>query len=428
MRIHRTVFAIAVTIMVFVAGAATAAALGFGGQTSIGLPTARYPGTGGAQFSGAPPGNTQPSATPSTAPNCSSGQGGPSGQSGFGPSGFSGGPSGQSAGAATTVLPAAASRVAAKIDPALVDINTVLSYQSAEAAGTGIVIGSNGLVLTNNHVIRGATSVIVTDLGTKRSYHGTVAGYDVAADVALVRLSAASHLQTAPLGSSKHLAKGTPVLAIGNACGLGGTPSVSVGTVTALGQSIVASDQLLGAERLHGLIQTDAKLQPGDSGGSLVAESSGKVIGVDTAGASGFSLQSSATQGYAVPIDAALAIARDIERGHASASVHVGPTAFLGVEVSSSAGGGPSGTSGGDNRNGNGVFVVAVVPGAPAARAGIASGDTILAIGGRAVTSPAQITDALLAKKPRQKLQMRYAGPDGAAHTANVALVTGPAQ
>src|ERR1700730_1917295 len=177
----------------------------------------------------------------------------------------------------------AAGDLAATVDPAVVDIRTNLAYQGAAAAGTGIVISPNGLVLTNNHVIRGATTIRGTDVRNGRTYKGTVLGYDVAHDVALVQLSGASGLDTATIGGIPKIGDG--VTAFGNAGGVGGTPSAASGSVTGLGRSITASDGE-NSERLAGLIETNAALQPGDSGGPLV-DSAGRVVGMETAASGG---------------------------------------------------------------------------------------------------------------------------------------------
>ena len=228
------------------------------------------------------------------------------------------------------------SSIAAKVDPGLVDIDTTLGYSGEEAAGTGIVLTSNGEILTNNHVIDGATTISVTDVGNGKTYSASVVGYDKTKDVAVLQLHDASGLQTASINTST-ASVGETVVGIGNAGGTGGTPSAAGGTVTALNQSITASDEGDGtSEQLTGLIETNADIQAGDSGGSLV-NSAGQVIGMDTAASSGTSFQSaresSGYQGYAIPIGEATTLAKEIEAGDSSSTVHIGTTAFLGVEI-----------------------------------------------------------------------------------------------
>ena len=325
------------------------------------------------------------------------GNSGNSGNSGNGNSGngnSGNGNSGSSGGSG----PNDASAIAAKVDPGLVDINTTLGYSQEQAAGTGIVLSSNGVILTNNHVINGATKISVTDVGNQKTYTARVVGYDRSHDIAVLQLQNASGLQTAPLATA-NASVGQDVVGVGNAGGTGGTPSAAGGTVTALNQSITASDQGDGtSEQLSGLIETNADIQPGDSGGALV-NTSGQVIGVDTAASAGFSFQSNGqgqgNQGFAIPINTALSIARQIEAGNSSATVHIGETAFLGVEInpqggsSSSSGNGDGfggifgGNSGNTGSSASGASVAGVVTNEPAQEAGIAQGDVITSLGGK---------------------------------------------
>src|ERR1700759_1077748 len=174
-------------------------------------------------------------------------------------------------------------QIASKVDPGLVDVISTLGDQSATAEGTGMVLTPTGEILTNNHVIDGATSIKVADIGNGKTYTATVVGYDATKDIAVLQLQNASGLQTAPLGDSSSVTVGSKVTALGNAGGKGGTPSVATGTVTALGQSITASDEASSnSEQLSGLIESNAPIQAGDSGGPLV-NSGGQVIGMDTA-------------------------------------------------------------------------------------------------------------------------------------------------
>ena len=163
--------------------------------------------------------------------------------------------------------PSDVNAIAAKVDPGLVDINTTLGYAQEQAAGTGIVISSNGVILTNNHVINGATKISVTDVGNQKTYTAKVVGYDRTKDIAVLQLHNASGLQTAPLATS-NVSVGQNVVGVGNAGGTGGTPSAAGGTVTALNQSITASDEGDGtSEQLSGLIETNADIQPGTRAG-----------------------------------------------------------------------------------------------------------------------------------------------------------------
>jgi S1-C subfamily serine protease len=188
-------------------------------------------------------------------------------------------------------------------------------------------------VLTNNHVISGATTIKVMVPKTDHSYTARVLGYDRTADVALLQLQGASNLKTVSI-SSANLPVGATVTALGNAGG-DGSISSAAGTVTGLGKSITATDDAGGTEQLTGLIETNAGVQPGDSGGPLV-KSQGQVAGMDTAASSGFGFRDvSATDAYAIPIAKALSVAHAIASGEASATVHIGATAFLGIQTES---------------------------------------------------------------------------------------------
>jgi S1-C subfamily serine protease len=203
------------------------------------------------------------------------------------------------------------SALAAKVDPGLVNINARLSHQNGGVAGTGIVLSSSGEVLTNNHVISGSTSIDVTDVGNGQTYPATVVGYDRSHDIAMLQLQKASGLRTASIGDSNSVAVGDSTAAIGNAGGRGGTPSIVAGTVLALDQAIMVSDDITGStEQLAGLIRVAADLQPGDSGGPLV-NAAGQVVGVDTAAA--IKTHSSGAEGFAIPINDAIAISKQIE-------------------------------------------------------------------------------------------------------------------
>ncbi|MGH3214293.1 MAG: S1C family serine protease, partial [Trebonia sp.] len=193
-------------------------------------------------------------------------------------------PTGNATATSKTML--TTSQIASRVDPGLVDVTSTLGYEQATAMGTGIVLTSNGEILTNNHVVNGATSVSVRDIGNGKTYKATVVGYDESHDVAVLQLSGASGLTTATTGNSSTVKVGDDVVGLGNAGGAGGTPSVAAGNVTALNQSITASDEGSGSsEQLSGLIETNANIQPGDSGGPLV-NSYGQIIGMDTAASS----------------------------------------------------------------------------------------------------------------------------------------------
>ena len=334
---------------------------------------------------------------------------------------------------ATSKTVLTAGQIASRVDPALVDVISTDGYQGAKSEGTGIVLTSNGEVLTNNHVIEGATSVQVIDIGNGKTYTATIVGYDASHDVAVLQLQNASGLTTASLGDSSSVQTGDSVTALGNAEGKGGTPAVATGTVTALNQSITASDELSAvSEQLTGLIETNAPIQPGDSGGPLV-NSYGQVIGMDTAASSNYQLQgqsSTATQAYSIPINDALSIAKQIEAGTTSADVHIGTTAFLGLEIggSSSNTGGFGGFGGQNGQSGtSGVTIAGTVSGSPAANAGLTQGDTITAIAGQSVTSAEDVAHGLVKYHPGDSISVSWTDTSGQSHTTNLTLTSGPA-
>jgi S1-C subfamily serine protease len=248
----------------------------------------------------------------------------------------------------------------------------------------------------------------------------------------------ASGLTTASVGDSAAVQTGNNVTALGNAAGKGGTPSVATGTVTALNQSITASDELSGAsEQLTGLIETNAPIQPGDSGGPLV-NVYGQVIGIDTAASSSYQFQGQSGQGtehaYSIPIDAALSIGRRIERGTTTSDIHIGATAFLGLEIAASSSGADSGLGGvggpgGRSSDGStsGVIIVGTLFGSPAADAGLAAGDVITSIGGQTVSTAEEIAQALVKYHPGNSVSISWADSSGQSHTATLTLARGPA-
>ncbi len=317
-----------------------------------------------------------------------------------------------------------AGQIATSVSPGLVDVLTTLGYQHAEAAGTGLVLTPSGEVLTNNHVIEGATSIRVTDVGNGRTYPATVLGYDRSHDIAVLKLRGASGLRTVRTGNSALARVGQKVIGLGNAGGRGGTPSVVTGRIVRLSASVTASDAAAGtSERLTGLIGHNAPIKPGDSGGPLV-DKAARVIGVNTAasaGHGGFQFRG-ATQAFAIPINRALSIARQIESRTASSTVHIGATGFLGVAVESAtqaaAGGVPSG---------RGVVVAGVFGGSPAHVAGLAAGDVIIGADGRRVRSPLALQSVLERQHPGDRVGITWVDRVGQRHQATVTLIKGPA-
>jgi len=314
-------------------------------------------------------------------------------------------------------------QIASQASPGLVDVISTLGYQHGTAEGTGMVLTQNGEVLTNNHVVDGATAITVRDIGNGRTYTANVVGYSDSNDVAVLRLAGASGLATVKIGDSGSAAVGQNVVALGNADGRNTSPSVATGKITGLGASVAAQDQGAGTvEHLTGMIRTDANIQPGDSGGPLL-NTKGQVIGMDTAASSansgGFGTTATTmTTAFSIPINRAIAIAHQIDSGQASATVHIGPTAFLGVQVASNASQ--------LGQNASGVPVAGVVPGTAAAAAGLGGGDSILSVASRNIASGSDLQVVMQRHHPGDKVSLTWSDELGQTHTATVTLTAGP--
>jgi len=292
----------------------------------------------------------------------------------------------------------------------VVTIDSTLGYQDGASAGTGMVLTADGLVLTNNHVIAGATRIEVTIESTGRTYTATVLGADPTADVALLQLEGASGLQTVALDDDGGVDAGDEVTAVGNAGGTGDLVAAT-GDVLATDQSMTAATATGEGETLDGLIQFSADVVSGDSGGPLL-DDEGEVVGITTAA----SANATTTVAYAIEIQDAVAIAHQIVRGDDSGGVQLGLPAFLGVALS----GTTSGVSG--------APVGEVLEGTPAERAGIRAGDVITAVDGHAVRSADDLSAALAEHDPGDKVTVTWTtGSTGRSESATVTLVEGPA-
>jgi S1-C subfamily serine protease len=302
------------------------------------------------------------------------------------------------------------------IGTGVVVIDTNLGYENGEAAGTGMVLTSSGEILTNNHVIRGATTIKVVLPGTGHTYTAKVVGYDAVADVAVLQVNGAANLKTVSIGNSSTVKVGEAVTATGNAEGTGKLTTTS-GKVTGVAKAITVSDDEGGSESLSNLIEMNSLLEPGDSGGPL-ENAAGQVIGMDTAASvSDVRFQQSASSdGYAIPIRTAVAIAAQIEAGTASTAIHIGTTAFLGVDVAS------------NGYGGSGALVAGVVSGGPAAGAGLVAGDVITSVDGHTVATPTALGTLLATDKAGDQVSIAYVDTSGASNTTTVTLGSGPPQ
>ncbi len=328
-----------------------------------------------------------------------------------------------------------ARKAADAVTPSVVNIDTVVDYGTAQAAGTGIVLTSDGYVLTNHHVVQGATKLTGT-VGNGKTYDATVVGYDTSSDLAVIKLNDASGLTPADLGDSSDVQVGDLVVGVGNAGGTGGDPTSLEGTVTALNQTITATDALgQDAETLTGLIGTDAPIQSGQSGGPLV-DADGEVVGVDVAAST--ARDGSSTGGYAIPIDHAEQVAQQIIDGTASDTVHIGGSAFLGVQVAdTSTSTGWAGMGGYDpfggftgedasSTTGTGLELQGVVDDSAADKAGLEVGDTLLTFDGHAVSTLDDLGALVDDHAVGDRVSVTWADAQGAEHSATVTLGEGP--
>jgi S1-C subfamily serine protease len=374
-----------------------------------------------------------------------------------------------------------------KVEPGLVIINTTLQYTSEEAAGTGMVLSSGGLLLTNNHVIENATKISATVVSTGKTYSVKVVGYDVTRDVALLQMQDASGLRTIPIGNSSAVKSGDSVVAMGNAEGQSQIVPAA-GRITAINQSITASDSggTVTSESLHGMLETNADIVSGDSGGPL-ANSAGQVIGMDTAGENGGFNQQQSSAGFAIPIATALSLVHQISTGQASSTIVIGYPPFVGVYIgegtnaspqaqaqaqegtngsgaggsgnggfgnggfggsgnggSGSAGAGSSGSGSGSGSQScytsnatltvpstiasvsSGTLVIGTICGSPADAAGLTSGSVITGVNGQAIGSPQSMVKIMSKYKPGATVSLTWVTPSGQHKTGDMTLTAGP--
>jgi S1-C subfamily serine protease len=394
--------------------------------------------------------------------------------------GFSGSGSSATAGASSSDVPSPHNNQASsgrglnqttverKVRPGLVDITSTLTYASETAEGTGMILSPSGLVLTNNHVIDGATEVKVSLAdNASQTYTARVVGYDNADDVALLKLTGASGLPTVTFGNSSQVRVGIPVLALGDAEGKGGV-TAALGAISALNRSIQASDQGSNTiENLNHMLQTNAQIQQGDSGGAL-ANNAGQVIGMVTAANTAADGQPGGTMGFAIPINTALIIARQIASEQSSSKVYIGLPGFLGVEVAQSNspdpqqqaaderrqadGGQGGGGQGGGGQGGprgsvacvtggqqpsvpgriaparSGALILGVVCGSAAQTQGLKAGDVIISVNGQAVTTPGSLTAITARYHPGDVVSVAYQATNGSRHKVRILLGDGPAR
>nr|MBA3304210.1 trypsin-like peptidase domain-containing protein [Acidimicrobiia bacterium] len=260
-------------------------------------------------------------------------------------------------------------------------------------AGSGMVIEADGTVLTNAHVIEGATSITV-NLADGRSAEADLLGSIPSSDVALVRIKGVEALDTVTLGSSTDLRVGDDVVAVGNALNLTGTPTVTTGIVSAKDRSVETETGVV----LDSLVQTDAAINQGNSGGPLV-DATGKVIGVNTAIAGG-----AENIGFAIAIDALKPLIERIKAGDGD----LGARPFLGVSTADLSGVNPDVLQNLGVSRTDGAFVAEVTPGSGAAEAGLETGDVILSIDGERVRTTADVGRVVAGGDPGDTVEIGY--------------------
>jgi serine protease Do len=301
----------------------------------------------------------------------------------------------------------------AQVEPATVRIDTVINYQHAIGAGTGIILDPGGAILTNFHVVQGADNITATAQGVP--YAVDLVGYDRGHDIAVLQIRGTSGgLPAAVIGDSSALAVGDPVVALGNARGSGNPLTNEAGTVTGFGRTITAKDELTGsAEQMTGLIEVAAPVRAGDSGGPLI-NNRGEVVGVTTAASVNFRMGPGG-EGFAIPINDALAVAGQIRSRTPTNTVHIGPPTLLGVGVS----------PGDQSESLPGVLLREVLRGGPAQQAGLLDGDVLLSINGEQLDSATALTDVLDRHYPGDVVDLVWIDRNGHQLTGKATLSTG---
>jgi putative serine protease PepD len=303
-------------------------------------------------------------------------------------------------------------QVAAKVVPSVVKLETAMGRQSEE--GSGIILSSDGLILTNNHVVAagakggqlGGQSTTTVTFNDGRTAPFTVVGTDPSSDIAVIRAQGVSGLTPIAIGSSSNLKVGQDVVAVGSPLGLEGT--VTTGIISAMNRPVASGGDAGDQNSVLDAIQTDAAINPGNSGGALV-NMNGELVGINSAIASLGDTSGPQAQsgniglGFAIPVDQAKRIADElIQTGTAT-------HASLGVQV-------------GNDATVNGAKIMEVVSGGAAAQAGLPSGAVVTKLDDRVIGSADALVAAVRSKAPGDTVTLTYSDPSGASKTVQVTL------
>jgi S1-C subfamily serine protease len=300
------------------------------------------------------------------------------------------------------------STVTKRVRPAVVSITAKSAFERGRTAATGLVISSSGLVLTTNSAIADGRAFKVLVGAGRSAIAAAVVGYDVADDVALLRVAHVSDFDHVSIGDPSSVAEGEPVAVIGNAGGRNATPKAVAGHVVSLDATVPPASDGSRPERV-GLIAVAAALEPG-SAGSAVAGADGRVIAMLGALASASGANEPSSRGFAIPIDRALAIAHDIDAGRGSTRVHIGGSrALLGIRLAATD-----------------PTVSEVGAGSSAERAGIAAGDTIVSVDGNTVHTAAELAARIDRYQPHDSIAVVWRDASGREHRAKIELTKGP--
>lgn len=279
-------------------------------------------------------------------------------------------------------------KAAAVIAPSIVTIDSVSS--SSEAVGTGIIVTSDGEIVTNNHVVEGATSVRVRLRGQTEPIIADVLGTDPSNDLALIKLRNASGLTAATFADPASLAVGDQVVAVGYALALDGDPTVTTGIISALNRTFTIDENTI----LNGLIQTDTAISSGNSGGPLI-NMKGEVVGINTAVATSDSNSAANNIGFSIGVKEVVRVVGILREQSADKTGTQRGQGFLGIRLGSRTDGG------------SGAVIGEITSGSPAAKAGLRVNDVVLEVNGQTIDGDAALVAIIRDSAPGDKISIK---------------------